>query len=112
MSKDHELKGIVHGDDFMFTGEVAQLAWLRKKFEDRYECKVEVVGFGPGVARSARFLNRVVTYIDTGIEFEADQRLVEALIDDLNLERGKTSPSPGTKPRPKRRLPWNYKYSS
>ena len=83
-NESRTLKGIVHGDDFLFTGTPTELGELRKAFEDRYECKVEVIGFGKGVSRSARFLNRVITYTEGGIEFEADQRLVEALVHDLN----------------------------
>ena len=58
------IKGIVHGDDFMFTGTPKELGELRKAFEERYEGKVEVTGFGKGVNRSARFVNRVITYTE------------------------------------------------
>ena len=74
------IKGIVHGDDFLWTGTAQELAWLRKKFEDKYECKVEVIGSDPNGSQSARFLNRVISYTSEGICFEPDQRLVEALI--------------------------------
>ena len=53
-----------------------------------------------GCNRSARFLNRVVTYTPEGIEFEADQRLVETLVSGLNLESGRSGPTPGSKPKP------------
>ena len=76
------------------------MEWLRRQFEGRYDCKVEVAGFGKDVGRSVRFLNRVITYVDGGIEWEADQRLVEALINDLDLKQGNTSPAPGSKPKP------------
>ena len=61
---------------------------------------MEVIGYGKGVARSARFLNRVISFTERGVEFEADQRLVEALIDGLGIKDGNTSPCPGTKPKP------------
>ena len=34
---------------------------------------------------------------EKGIEFEADQRLVEAMVNDLNLIGSKATPTPGTK---------------
>ena len=40
------LRGVVHGDDFLFTGSVQELEWLRKKFESQYACKIEVAGYG------------------------------------------------------------------
>ena len=99
-SKDFELKGIVHGDDFLFTGTAAQLEWLRQKFEKEYETKIEVIGYGPNIANSARFLNRVITFGKEGIEFEPDQRLVEAMIDGLGLKGSSAVTTPGTKPKP------------
>ena len=89
-SGDHSLKGIVHGDDFLFTGTAAQLEWLRQKFDKEYETKTEMIGYGPNVANSARFLNRVITFGKDGVEFEPDQRLVEAIIDGLGLKGSNT----------------------
>ena len=87
----------------MFTGTAQELNWLRQAFEKQYECKVAIIGRSKGVERSARFLNRVITYTESGIEFEADQRLIEALVDDLGLEGCNTCPAPGTKPKPVRK---------
>ena len=62
-----------------------------------------VIGSSRNVAQSARFLNRVISYTARGIEFEADQRLVEALVHGLGLKDGNTSPTPGTKAKPIKR---------
>ena len=40
---------------------------------------------------------------DNGIEFEPDQRLVEAIIDGLGLKGSNTTTTPGTKPKPVQR---------
>ena len=61
---------------------------------------MEVAGRGEDVGDSVRYLNRVITYTKEGIEFEPDQRLVEALIDDLRLAGSNTSAAPGSKPNP------------
>ena len=95
------IKGLVHGDDFLFTGSRASLQWLEKHFRNQYSCKVELIGRSSNVAKSARFLNRVISYGESGLEFEADQRLVEALVDDLRFEGGAPSAVPGSKPKPK-----------
>merc|ERR1711884_291175 len=70
------------------------------QFEGKYECKVELIGYDKSLAKSARFLNRVITFTDQGVEFEADQRLVEALIEGLGIRDANTSPCPGSKPKP------------
>ena len=56
ISKDKLVKGLVHGDDFLFTGSREDLAKLKIHFENEYECKVETIGKEEGMARSARFL--------------------------------------------------------
>ena len=88
----------------MFTGSAEKLRWLHGEFEKQFECKVETIGYGSDVAKSARFLNRVITYADKGIEMEADQRFVEALVDDLKLIGSNVSPVPGTKPQPIKKI--------
>ena len=59
-----------------------------------------MIGYDKHLAKSARFLNRVIIFTDHGVEFEADQRLVEALIDGLGIVGANTSPCPGSKPKP------------
>ena len=61
---------------------------------------METIGNDSGLGCSARFLNRVISFTSQGIEFEADQRLVEALVNDLGLTGSKATTTPGTKPRP------------
>ena len=95
-----QLRGIVHGDDFLFSGTRQNLGWLKSKFEDQYACKVEVIGRGPNDQKAARFLNRVITYDQGGITFEADQRLAEAIIAGMDVKDGNTCSSPGTKAKP------------
>ena len=46
-TKSRELKGIVHGDDFLFSGCKADLDWLRGKFEKKFECRVNTIGRRP-----------------------------------------------------------------
>ena len=73
---------------------------MRKQFENRYACKTDMVGRASHFKQSARFLNRVISYGETGLEFEADQRLVEAIIDGLGLKDSNPMSAPGTKPKP------------
>ena len=89
-----------HGDDFLSTGHRSQLEWIRKQFEAEYSCKADLIGLDSDLPKSTRFLNRVISYTDEGIQFEADQRLVEAIVDGLGIMGGNTSPCPGTKPKP------------
>ena len=91
---------MVHGDDFLFTGKRSELEWARAQFEKEYACKVELIGRDSDLPKSARFLNRVISFGEKGIDFEADQRLVEAIVTGLGLRDGNAATSPGTKPKP------------
>ena len=84
----------------MFTGTFKELSKLSADFQKEYACKVELIGLRDGHKRTARFLNRVIAYGAKGLEFEGDQRLVEALIEGLQLEGSKAATAPGTKPSP------------
>ena len=50
------LKGLVHGDDFMFTGSRKELKWLEDCFRKQYSCKAEVIGRVPDLPKAAKFL--------------------------------------------------------
>ena len=90
----------MHGDDFIFTGSRREISWLKAKFEKEYSCKSEVIGRQKGMQHSARFLNRVISFTSKGIEWEADQRLVEGIISGMGVQDCAPSSSPGTKSKP------------
>ena len=90
----------MHGDDFLFVGSKSDLVWLKGQFEKQYACKIDIIGLCDGYPRTTRFLNRVISFTPNGIDFESDQRLVEALVEGLGLQQAKPSTSPGTKHKP------------
>ena len=63
-------------------------------------CKIEMIGRDDDLPKATRFLNRVITFREKGIDFEADQRLVEAIVAGLGLKEGNAATSPGTKSKP------------
>ena len=72
----------VHGDDFTATGPKDQLDWFQKMMEDHYELTVGGrLGAGANDDKEATVLNRVIRSTDTGIEYEADPRQVERLLE-------------------------------
>ena len=78
---------VVHGDDFTATGSKRELDWLEKTTESQYELTVGGrLGPGPRDDKEARVLNRVVRWTAAGLEYEADPRQVERLIEELDLD--------------------------
>lgn len=75
----------VHGGDFVPIGTETQLKWFQNMFDEVYGCKHEWLGFDEDEGESTRILNRVISWTDAGIEYEADQRHVEVVIEQLHL---------------------------
>ena len=77
----------VHGDDFTATGPKPQLDWFEGMLRGHYELTVGGrLGPGPLDDKEARVLNRIVRWTDEGLEYEADPRQVEKLLEELELD--------------------------
>ena len=74
---------------------------LEKALEEHYELKRGGrLGPGPEDDEEATVLNRVVRWTEQGLEYEADPRQVEKLLEALDLEDAKKIATPGVKPLP------------
>ena len=98
----HVEKGIavsVHGDDFTCSGPRRALIWMEAQMREKYELTVGA-RLGPGEKddHEGLVLNRVVRWTSTGLEYEADPRQAERLIDDLELDGANGVTTPGVKP--------------
>ena len=84
--KEKDERIVVHGDDFTVLGPEAQLNWFREQIAKRFEVKFRG-RLGPAGTdeKSIRILNRVVTWTTEGIEYEADQRHAEIIVEHLGL---------------------------
>ena len=87
----------VHGDDFTSTAREQDLKWLKSMFNAKFEVTNEFLGPGEGHARQVRILNRVISWTDDGIQYEADQRHAEVVIRQLGLEGAKPVSTPGSR---------------
>ena len=82
----------VHGDDFTSTGTPAALHWLDSQLRSRFDMKTEKLGPGDGCKREVRILNRVLTWTQDGITYEADQRHAELIVDGMGVSKPVTTP--------------------
>ena len=75
------LKCLVHGDDFVVSGEPVDLVWMRNELESKLEINTTILGDGPGMAKAVKILNRKLCWHDgAGISYEADKKHAEAII--------------------------------
>ncbi len=89
----------VHGDDFTSSGPKPALDWLESSIQAEYEVTIGPrLGPGPDDAKEARALNRIVRWCDDRVEYEADPRQVERLIEECGLTGCKTMATPSVKP--------------
>ena len=89
----------VHGDDFTAVGPKDALDWYEAALENKYELKKGGrLGPGHGDDKETTCLNRVIRWCDHGLEYEADPRQVEKLVEQLELVGARSCVTPGVKP--------------
>ena len=92
----------VHGDDFTVGGRKKCIDWFEKTLGELYEYKC-AGRLGPGTAdgKELTILNRVVRWTGGGIEYEADPRQAEKLLEEFALDSNYNQvATPGIKPLP------------
>jgi hypothetical protein len=97
--KGNGIRAVIHGDDFTLMGNEAALNWFRSKIQEKFEVKFRG-RLGPEEKddKAIRILNRVVTWDEHGIKYEADQRHAEIIVRRLGLtEMSNSVVTPGVK---------------
>jgi hypothetical protein len=94
-----DLRCIVHGDDFVFTGDDRDLDWAQHEMSTRFLIKViGRLGGDSGDLQELRVLNRVLRWERDGIYYEADPRHQEILVAQL-ASSSKSLSAPGERKR-------------
>jgi len=95
--KDKNIRAVIHGDDFTLLGNDSALDWFKVKIQERFEVKFKG-RLGPDNTdnKAVRILNRIVTWTNEGIRYEADQRHAEIIVRQLGLtEESNSAVTPG-----------------
>lgn len=95
--KPRGLRAYVHGDDFVVVGMPEQLKWMRSAIDEKSELTVEVLVPGKDQVKEARVLNMIIRWTKGGVEYEADPRHVEIILQQFNIGECKLAITPGTK---------------
>ena len=83
------VRGVVHGDDFTFVGEKAELIKVKQLMQKWYDVKVRgLMGEDPGDDHEMTLLNRELTWGRDRVTYEADPRHVEKILEALGIEEG------------------------
>ena len=85
----------VHGDDFTSSGPADSLDWFEGAIAKEYEVTISPrMGPGPNDAKQGRALNRVITWSEWGIHYEADPRQSERLVAECGMVGSKPMGTP------------------
>lgn len=95
---ERDLRTLVHGDDFMTSGNRTNARWFRRVPESRFEIKTVVVGSGSEESAEGRVLGRSIRITPEGWEYEADPRHAELIVREHNLVHANGVKSPGSVP--------------
>ena len=75
------LKCLVHGDDFVVSGEPVDLVWMRNELESKLEISTTILGDDTEMSTEVKILNRKLCWHEgVGISYEADRERAEAII--------------------------------
>ena len=90
---------VVHGDDFVFEGDVVALDVLPDQLREFWLIKKRgLLGPESGDDKEVSILNRVLRWTDRGVEYEADPRHVEKLLRDMGMIDCKPLSTPAVRP--------------
>ena len=81
----------------MATGSDDNLHWLATGMKKKFEIKCQVLGPEANEDKEIKVLNRIIRWTESGLEYEADPRHSEIVINELGLHDAKGVTSPGTK---------------
>ena len=88
---------LVHGDDFVVSGEPVDLVWMPNELESKLEINTPILGDEPGMSKEVKILNRKLCLHDgVGISYEVDRKHAGAIIRETeasNLTSSKISMS-------------------
>ena len=94
--KLRDMSLVVHGDDFTTLGVESSLKWLIAEFQKEFKIKMRgILGPDEHDSHEITLLNRVVSWTPDGIQYEADQRHVEILLDTTGYREVKGVVTPG-----------------
>ena len=81
-----DIRVVTHVDDFLVAGEPADLVWLRDEMAKKYELKVQVAGWDHGDGKELSFLGRTIKLSPEGVTMEGDDRHVQRLLEEWNMQ--------------------------
>ncbi len=95
--KEKDIRVVVHGDDFTVLARTDDVQWVANQLAEKYTIKLRGV-LGPNTElNEITVLNRIIRWTRQGLEYEADPRHAEIIVNELGLGMSKGISTPGTR---------------
>jgi len=94
---ERDLTVDVHVDDFLCLGERADLDWLHQSISEKFQVKKAILGPGEDEQKKITFLGRSICWTGRGLEYEADPKHVQVLLEEWDMKACRGVASPGVK---------------
>jgi hypothetical protein len=85
----------VRGDDFLVVGDLEQIRWTEEQLKSEYAIKAEVLGPEPELSKEVKILNRTIRWCGDKLEYEADSKHAEVIIEDCEAQNCRVAKTPG-----------------
>ncbi len=96
--KTRQIALSVHGDDFTSVGSKRDLDWFEECMTNHYELTIQPrIGPGANDAKEGVVLNRIIRWAKHGIEYEADPRQAEKLVEECGMTDTNSVATPGVR---------------
>ena len=79
------IRTVVHGDDYISVGMEEDLLWLEMRMKTKYEIRTKLLGPQQHHSQEVKVLNRILTWGQNGISYEADPRHAEIMIKGVGV---------------------------
>ena len=93
--KKRNIKMTVHGDDFMVLADLGQIKWTEEQLKSEYAIKAEALRPEPELSQEVKILNRTIRWCGDKLEYEADGRHAEVIIEACEVQSCREAKTPG-----------------
>ena len=93
--KKRNIKMTVHGDDFLAVADLDQIKWIEEQLKSEYAIKAKVLEPEPELSKEIKILNRSIRWCGDKLEYEADSRHAEVIIEECEVQSWRAAKTPG-----------------
>ena len=72
-----------------------QIRWIEEQLKSEYAIKAEVLGPEPELSKEVKILNRSIRWCGDKLEYEADSRHAEVIIEECEVQSWRAAKTPG-----------------